>query len=260
MHPLVHYWRSHGLKAVVYLENGLCAENGKQPACAASQLVFQTIEQAGFAVHPVKSVQEPTQRLVWLGIIIDMALGQTEVPQCKIAAVCGMRVSAKPPKSKPNAWTVFQENYVNESRVWGSEPFYDSYFYAVLESRQTRHESIQLSPEVPSALIRGHSIGHSRALDFWSSNFKVYNPQPIWQSPSAVRVVYSDAGETGCGGHVTVHGPCFSHGCWPLEEAARSSTRWELSAVYMVLSMAPMLGNARGCWFSDTQNVALFHR
>ena len=54
---LVCYWRSQGLRAVVYLDNGLRAENGKQPACAASQLVFQTLELTGFAVHPVKSVQ-----------------------------------------------------------------------------------------------------------------------------------------------------------------------------------------------------------
>ena len=79
----------------MYIDDGLCAENGKQPACAASQLVFQTLEQAGFAVHPVKSVREPTQRLVWLRFVIDMALGQIEVPQCKIAALRGMLKSIR---------------------------------------------------------------------------------------------------------------------------------------------------------------------
>ena len=68
----------------------VCAENCKQLAYAANQLIFRTLEQAGFSVHPVKSVREPTQHLTWLGLIIDMALGQIEVPQCKIAAVCKM--------------------------------------------------------------------------------------------------------------------------------------------------------------------------
>ena len=48
------YWRSQVLRAVVHIDHGLCAENGKQPARAASQLVLQTLEQAEFAVHLVK--------------------------------------------------------------------------------------------------------------------------------------------------------------------------------------------------------------
>ena len=58
-----------------------------KPACAASQLVFQTLEQAGFAVHLVKSLPVPTQCLVWLGFVIDMIAGQIEVPQSKIVAL-----------------------------------------------------------------------------------------------------------------------------------------------------------------------------
>ena len=34
MHPLVRYWRSLGLRAVVYLDDGLCAVKGKEPTQA----------------------------------------------------------------------------------------------------------------------------------------------------------------------------------------------------------------------------------
>ena len=50
-------------------------------------------------------------------------------------------------------------------------------------------------------------------------------------SPSAVRVVYSDASETGYGGFVVEHGACISYGQWMAEQAKCSSTWCELSAV-----------------------------
>ena len=52
----------------------------------------------------------------------------------------------------------------------------------------------------------------------------------------AVRVVYSDANETGYGGFVVEHGAYISHGQWTAEQAKCSSTWRELSAVRMVLA------------------------
>ena len=67
--------------------------------------------------------------------------------------------------------------------------------YALLESRQAWCGMLTLSEEA-----RGE-------LDFWSANLADYKTQPIWHSPSAVRVVYSDASDTGYGGYVVEHGP-----------------------------------------------------
>ena len=63
----------------------------------------------------------------------------------------------------------------------------------------------------------------------------------------AVRVVYSDASETGYSGYVVEYETFLSHGCWTAEEGAHSSTWQELSTVYMVLlSVALKFGNALG--------------
>ena len=72
--------------------------------------------------------------------------------------------------------------------------------YALLESRQSWFEPLQLSAEAKAELM------------FWSIGLQGYNSQPIWCSPGAVRVMYSDASETGYGGYVVEHGPCVSHG------------------------------------------------
>ena len=50
-------------------------------------LVRNTLEHAGFMGHPTKCNWEPTQHLVWLGFVIDLSLGQIEVPLEKIASL-----------------------------------------------------------------------------------------------------------------------------------------------------------------------------
>lgn len=83
LRPLVRYWRSLGLRIVVYLDDGLCAATGRSGAAAASLLVRDSLDKAGFVAHPTKSIWEPTQRLPWLRFIIDLLLGQIEVPPDK---------------------------------------------------------------------------------------------------------------------------------------------------------------------------------
>ena len=82
--PLVRYWRARGIKITVYLDNGLAVASNEQQALEASQIVRDTLKKAGFIAHPEKSKWVPTQRLVWLGFVIDMAVGQIEVPEEKL--------------------------------------------------------------------------------------------------------------------------------------------------------------------------------
>ena len=48
-------------------------------------------------------------------------------------------------------------------------------------------------------------------LQFWAKCLEVHSWQPIWYSPSAVRCVYSDASDTGYGGHTVEHGMYILH-------------------------------------------------
>ena len=52
-------------------------------------------------------------------------------------------------------------------------------------------------------------------LKFWFDNLEFLNGQNIWRSPSAVRLVYSDASDTG----FVEHGMHVAHGLWTPEEA-----------------------------------------
>ena len=87
LRPLVRYWRSRGLRIVVYLDDGLCAVNGLVSAKLASEMVRYTLSRAGFVTHPTKSVWEPTQCLVWLGFKLDLAMGLIRIPDDKLVAL-----------------------------------------------------------------------------------------------------------------------------------------------------------------------------
>ena len=93
-------------------------------------------------------------------------------------------------------------------------------------------------------------------INFCSSSLEEYNSQPIWHTPSAVRVVHTDASDTGYGGYVVEHADCVSYGQWTCQEAEHSSTWRELSAVLRVLqAVSEKLLNYHVRWFTDNQNV-----
>ena len=97
--------------------------------------------------------------------------------------------------------------------------------YTLLNTRLSWWEMLEVTPEA------------LRELGFWKACLADNNCQPIWHSPSAVRVVYSDASDTGYGWYVVEHGPCgVAYGQCTTHEAHQSSTWRELTAVLTVLS------------------------
>ena len=54
LRPLVRYWRTQGLRVVVYLDDGLGAEGGSNKTGEASTMVQDMLERAGFVPHPIK--------------------------------------------------------------------------------------------------------------------------------------------------------------------------------------------------------------
>ena len=116
--------------------------------------------------------------------------------------------------------------------------------YALLNHRKSWFQRLTISAE---ARIE---------LSFWSKILVEWNLQNIWRSPSAIRVVYSDASGSGFGGYTVEHRPQVVHGQWSEWEAQRSSTWRELKAIHTVLqALAPKLQNEQLCWLTDNQNV-----
>ena len=245
--PLVRYWRERGLRIIIYLDDGLCAMDGESNALEASVMVRSTLSQAGFVANDKKLIWEPTQHLQWLGFVVDLSKGQIEVPaervtalEFKLQEICKWKlIPAKRLASVAGS-------IISMSLAIGSvSRFMTRSMYTLLETRLSWWEMLEITPEA------------RQELEFWKACLADYNCQPIWHSPSAVRVVYSDASDTGYGGYVVEHGSCVAYGQWSEHEALQSSTWRELTAVLRVLmAVAAKLMNFRVRWFTDNQNVA----
>ena len=245
--PLVRYWRGKGLRIIVYLDDGLCAVKGEENAHTASTLVQTTLEKSGFVANVAKSNWTPTQRLQWLGFVLDLKKGHIEIPPDRIDATRHRLQAVRDVKTiQARHLASIVGKIISMGLAIGPvSRFMTRSMYALLETRNSWGEGLEISPEA------------RHELKFWEACLADYSFQPIWHRPSAVRVVYSDASETGYGGYVVEHGACVSYGQWTESEAEQSSTWRELAAVLQVLmGVARKLANYRVRWFTDNQNVS----
>ena len=118
------------------MDDGLCAVSGAQAAQEASQLVKSTIDKAGFIAHPEKSIWQPTLRLIWLGFVVDVCLGQIEVPSEKITALrSALHQATQSPRIKARSLASIIGKIISMGLAFGPlSRFMTRSLYAVLES------------------------------------------------------------------------------------------------------------------------------
>ena len=246
MQPLIRYWRGRGLKAIIYLDDGIVAVRGRQKALVESTRVKEDIEKAGFIINVEKSVWNPSQTMEWLGFQIDFSVGEFSVPASKIDALKSSLLEVKDAKCIPaRKLASLIGKIISMSLVLGPVThLMTRNLYAVLNCRLVWCHKLTLSNEA------------YQELHFWLSEITKFNGRHIWPKPSAVRVAYSDASATGYGGYLVEHGNLVTNGQWSPDEVAQSSTWRELRAVKKVLeSFQSKLKNERIRWFTDNQNV-----
>ena len=246
MRPLVRYWRGRGLKAIVYLDDGIIAVKGEQRALEESNLVRHELECAGFVINQEKSHWTPTKSIEWLGFNIDLAKGEFSVPTNKLDALKSqLHAVAEAPTVPARQLASMVGKIMSMSLALGPVTrMMTRNLYLVLNQRIAWCQNLVLTPEA------------SQELTFWMEEITKFNGRYIWPKPSALRVVYSDASDTGYGGYMVEHGNRVTNGQWLEHEAQESSTWRELRAVRLILeSFQTFLKNERVRWFSDNQNV-----
>lgn len=248
LRPLVKRWRSQGLRCVVYIDDGICAANCREQCASDTQQVVSDLGSAGFVINMEKSSLEPKQAGNWLGFTLDLQEGMFYVPKEKLS------------KLKTDVKSVLHYEYVGARKLASLVGQIISMSLAIgpvarLRTRSLYH--ILNSRRSWSSMVYITSAARDE-LRFWHSSLPAYNGQPIWFSPGATRVVFSDASSTGYGGfsHCVQVGPEIAHGQWSEFEASLSSTWRELKAVALVLSsLVTKLAGHRVKWFTDNQNV-----
>ena len=82
--PLVRRWHGRGLKAIVYLDDGIITVVEKSQTLKESTWVQYELQCAGFVVNVEKLAWDPNKDMEWLGFIIDLAKGEFTVLEHKL--------------------------------------------------------------------------------------------------------------------------------------------------------------------------------
>ena len=202
--PLTGCYFAHwnGLRAVVYLDDGIVAVNGMEAAEQTSAIVRQDLANAGFLAHEQKSQWIPSQKIHWLGFDLDLERGVVSVPPQKIQNLQKLLMALEGcPCITAKQLASLVGSIMSMSIALGPVArLMTRSLYTLLNNRHSWYERLQVSPEA------------KEELQFWHKCIMDFNGQNIWRSPSAVRVIYSDASDTVFGGYMVEHGPQIAHG------------------------------------------------
>ena len=246
LRPLVKCWRSQGLRVVLYLDDGIVAISGEAATGRASIKVRSDLAKAGLVKHTAKSHWTPSQQATWLGFNLDLKAGMVYIPQEKIISLkTQLQYVSQGKAVMARMLASVIGKIISMSLALGPVArLMTRSMYAVLNTRMFWCQLLEISQEA------------RYELRFWLSQIDSLNGSGVWQSPSAVRVVYTDASGTGYAGYTVEHGCHIALGLWAKEESSASSTWRELRAVRMVLeSLIGKLHDHRVRWFTDNQNV-----
>ena len=84
LHPFTKRWRGIGIKAIIYIDDGIAATRSFEIAKTAGELVKKDLVSAGFVINVEKSDLNPKTKGRWLGTIIDTIEMTFTVPSEKI--------------------------------------------------------------------------------------------------------------------------------------------------------------------------------
>ena len=85
--PLEKHWRSNGARIALFLDDGWGIASTRDACASLSKSVKDDLLSAGFVSNDDKSVWEPCQSILWLGIIWHSDSGAIEISERRVAKI-----------------------------------------------------------------------------------------------------------------------------------------------------------------------------
>ena len=246
MRQLIKFWRGHGHRVLVYLDDGIGGHVSNPSAKQLSLKIRQDLVHCGFTLNDEKSVWEPTQIVVFLGTILNFKDGTIHIPERRIAKLkTSLSACLKHRSVMARDLASITGQIISMLCAVGNiSRLLTRSCYAAIECRESWDQLVLISPSIRTE------------LSFWHDNIDSINGRPMSPKSSAVAIVYSDASDSGFGGYLVQCGSEFVSGNWPKHHASSSSTLKELLAVkFVLLSLLNQLAGLTVKWFTDNQNI-----
>ena len=199
LRQLVKYWRGRGHLTLMYFDDGLGGDSSFDSAKSLSDSVRQDIVSFGFTPNDGKSVWQPTQKLVFLGTVLDFEEGLILIPERHIL------------KLKSSLVSCLQKDQIVARDLASITGQVISMTCPVGNVGRlfTRNCSAAIEPRTSWAQPLNVSAAIRYELSFWLSNIDTINGRS-----SAVGVVYSDASDSGFGCYFVQCGVDLVSGVW----------------------------------------------
>ena len=85
--PFVASIRNKGIRLVIYLDDMAIISSSRELSSQEDGVVVQTLESLGFIINKEKSVLIPSQKIVFLGYVIDSVARTVSLPEEKLNKV-----------------------------------------------------------------------------------------------------------------------------------------------------------------------------
>ena len=222
---LFKFWRGRGSLVFMYLDDGIGGDLSCELPRILSFKVHQDLTLSGLTPNDEKSVWDPTQKLVFLGSVLDFGSGLINIDEGRISKLKSLIVSCllKSSIAARDLASITGQVISMSCAAGNITRLLTRNCYAALQLRTSWDHPLCLSPEIRNE------------LSFWLNNVDSFNRKPMSPKSSAIGIVYSDASDTSFGGHLVQCGQNFVSGSWLVKEMGTSSTYREILAVKFVL-------------------------
>ena len=253
LRKVVQYWRSLGLKVIMYLDDGLAGATNFSEAVSISNLIRKDLLELGFVIAESKCEWYPKQTIVWLGFEWNTDIGILKVTSERIdratTIIEDVLESVKSGRNKFNVKVIASiagQLISMEAAVGHAVNFHTRCLYQDILSRFNWHSVIELSSK---------SI---EELKFWRENLSILNSDHIRVHKSNSDLnVYSDASDSGYGAFIREKDNSEVLGLWTSEESCQSSTWRELESVNRSLNtIGESIQGKSVDWHTYSKNVS----
>ena len=248
LRPLVKFWRFNGIKIVVFLDDGCGKGESLQTAKGHSLFVQTSLGNAGFVANSTKSLWEPTQLLVWLGLNWDLVSGSISITDRRISNFIAFidKFLQSAPYVTARDCASITGHIMSMSPVLGNLTRLKTRFlYKVIDSRSTWDSRFNIG-------LHNDCLSE---IFFWKNNIVSLNSRNIVPYQAPFLLSFSDASNKACGVYL-VGTEEVSHRMWSSSEAEKSSTWRELKAVHFALTSFKNSVQGKSVkWHSDNQGA-----
>ena len=193
LRPFVKKWRTHGIKSILYLDDGINGHISKEEAHRASIIIASDLNQSGFLLNTEKSHLEPSQTGRWLGVLIDTtSMTFTVVPPEKAER---LRQQLQTALAKPYASANSLASIAGtlSSMHLGVGPLtrlQTRAIYADIANTRSWYSPVTLSPETVAE------------LNFWLTNYNFTTGYSFKPQQVTSKSLFTDASDEGYGGYM----------------------------------------------------------